>query len=76
MILPDQRPGGKKGFYRGQFFGFDAPTTTLVHNLCTRWNATFLSRRLPQHTAGEFSLRISPLEHARLAAMKTAAHST
>ena len=69
MILPDQRPGGKKAYIEAEFFGLDAPTTTLVHNLCSKMDCdVFIANMTRSMPPGEFSLRIKPLEHARLAA--------
>ena len=36
MILPDQKPGRTKAHIESTFFGFSAPTTTLVQSLCSR----------------------------------------
>ena len=69
MILPDQRPGGKKAYIEAEFFGFDAPTTTLVHNLCSKMDCdVFIANVSRSAPPGVFSLRIRPLQHARLAA--------
>lgn len=69
MILPDQKPGGKKAYIEARFFGFDAPTTTLVHNLCSKIDCdVFIANMSRSMPPGEFSLRIRPLQHARLAA--------
>lgn len=69
MILPDQKPGGKKAFIDARFFGFSAPTTTLVHNLCSKMDCdVFIANMCRSMPPGEFSLHISPLEQARLAA--------
>ena len=68
VILPDQRPGGKKAYIESSFFGFSAPTTTLVQNLCSKINCdVFIANMCRSTPPGEFSLRIRPLEHARLA---------
>ncbi len=69
MILPDQRPGGKKAYIESSFFGFSAPTTTLVQNLCSKIDCdVFIASVCRSAPPGEFSLRIRPLEQARLAA--------
>ena len=69
MILPDQRPGKKKAQVASQFFGADAPTTTLVQNLCRKIDCdVFIASMCRSNPPGEFSLRIRPLEHRRLAA--------
>lgn len=69
MILPDQRPGGKKAYIESSFFGFSAPTTTLVQNLCSKIDCdVFIANMCRSTPPGEFSLQIRPLEHDRLAA--------
>lgn len=69
IILPDQKPGGGKAFIASTFFGFSAPTTTLVQDLCSRVDCdVFIASAFRSTPPGEFSLRIAPLEHARLAA--------
>ncbi len=69
MILPDQKPGPNKTRIESTFFGFDAPTTSLVHNLCSKPNTdVFLAVMQRSDPPGEFSLKIRPLEQARLAA--------
>jgi KDO2-lipid IV(A) lauroyltransferase len=68
MILPDQRPGGGKASIPSTFFGFSAPTTTLVQNLCCRIDCdVFIASAWRSDPPGEFALRIRPLEHDRLA---------
>lgn len=68
MILPDQKPGRKKAFTDSSFFGFSAPTTTLVHKLCNRLDCdVFIANVCRSEPVGEFRLQIRPLEHARLA---------
>lgn len=69
MILPDQRPGGRKAYFESSFYGFSAPTTTLVQNLCSKIDCdVFIANMCRSEPPGEFSLLIRPLEHARLAA--------
>ncbi|NCF35842.1 MAG: hypothetical protein GWP56_05560 [Gammaproteobacteria bacterium] len=69
MILPDQKPGGKKAYIDSSFFGVSAPTTTLVHNLCNKVDCdVFIANVCRSEPAGEFGLQIRSLEHARLAA--------
>lgn len=69
MILPDHKPGGGKAYIQSTFFGFNAPTTTLVHNLCSKIDCdVFIANMCRSQPPGEFSLQIRPLEHARLAA--------
>ena len=67
MILPDQRPGGNKAFIESTFFGRDAPTTTLVHNLCSKVACrVFIATMYRSTPVGEFGLRIEPLDRERL----------
>lgn len=69
MILPDQRPGGKKAFIESRFFGFDAPTTTLVYSLCSKVDCdVFIATMYRVDPAGGFGLRIEPLKHEHLVA--------
>ena len=69
MILPDQKPGRNKARIESTFFGANAPTTTLVHNLCSKLDCdVFIAAVCRSEPVGEFSLRIRPLERARLAA--------
>lgn len=69
MILPDQKPGGKKAYIESKFFGLGAPTTTLVQNLCSKMDCdVFIANMCRSEPPGEFSLQIRPLEHGRLAA--------
>jgi len=69
MILPDQRPRGRKASIPSTFFGFGASTTTLVQALCCRVDCdVFIASACRSDPPGEFGLRIRSLEHARLAA--------
>lgn len=69
MILPDQRPGGGKASIASTFFGYSAPTTTLVQDLCCRIDCdVFIASACRSDPPGEFALSIRPLEHSRLAA--------
>ena len=73
LILPDQRPRLGKAYIDSTFFGHDAPTTTLVQNLCSKIDCdVFIASALRSTPPGEFDLRISSLEHARLAGDKVA----
>lgn len=68
VILPDQRPGSKKAFIESTFFGFDAPTTTVVHNLCRKVECgVFIATVHRSIPPGKFGLRIEALDHTRLA---------
>jgi len=72
MILPDQKPGRGKGSIPSTFFGFNAPTTTLVQGLCSRIDCdVFIASACRSDPPGEFGLRIRSLKHARLAADET-----
>ena len=69
MILPDQQPSKSKARIKAEFFGVSAPTTTLVHNLCSKVECdVFLASMQRSSPPGNFSLRIQPLDHASLAA--------
>ena len=68
VILPDQRPRPNKVQIASTFFGLDAPTTTLVQNLCSKLDCdVFIAVVYRRATAGEYGLCIEPLEQARLA---------
>lgn len=72
VILPDQKPGGGKARIESTFFGHSAPTTTLVHNLCSRIECdVFLASVCRSEPPGEFELRIQDLEFAELAGDET-----
>lgn len=69
VILPDQKPGKTKAQIASKFFGASAPTTTLVHSLCSKVECdVFIAVVYRTSPAGRFGLRIEPLEHSRLAA--------
>jgi KDO2-lipid IV(A) lauroyltransferase len=69
LILPDQKPGKKKASIESEFFGADAPTTTLVRNLNSKIDCdVFLAAIYRSSPPGEFGLTIRPLERERLAA--------
>lgn len=66
-ILPDQKPPQSKVRIESSFFGLKAPTTTLVHTLCSKIDCdVFTAAVIRSSPAGEFSLSIQPLDHARL----------
>lgn len=68
MILPDQRPARSKAQIESTFYGISAPTTTLVHNLCSKVECdVFLASIVRRQQLGEFALRIELLDHAALA---------
>ena len=67
MTLPDQKPGGGKAFIESEFFGVNAPTTTLVKNLCSKVDCEiFIATIYRSSPPGEFSLTIQPLDRERL----------
>ncbi|MEM7564984.1 MAG: lysophospholipid acyltransferase family protein [Pseudomonadota bacterium] len=69
MILPDQKPGRNKARIESRFFGFDAPTTRLVHALCSKVDCSvFIATILRSNPVGEFHLEIKTLDHAELSA--------
>lgn len=69
MILPDQRPRKDKAQLMSRFFGHDAPTTPLVHNLCRRVDCdVFIATVVRNRSQGSFRLHIKALEHGNLAA--------
>jgi KDO2-lipid IV(A) lauroyltransferase len=68
VILPDQKPPSSKVHIPSTFFGFSAPTTTLVQNLCSKLDCdVFIAVVYRSVPAGEFRLCIEPLDTARLA---------
>jgi len=68
VILPDQKPPSSKVHIPSTFFGFSAPTTTLVQNLCSKLDCdVFIAVVYRSVPAGEFRLCIEPLDSARLA---------
>lgn len=72
MILPDQKPPPDRASIDSSFFGVSAPTTTLVQNLCSKVDCdVFLATIYRASPLGDFCLRLSPLQHAALAAEKT-----
>ncbi len=67
MILPDQRPKKDKARIMSRFFGQKAPTTPLIHNLCSRIDCdVFLATIFRDHSANAFSLNIESLDKNRL----------
>ena len=70
-ILPDQKPSSNKARIDASFYGLDAPTTTLVHTLCSKIDCdVFTAAVIRSSPAGEFTLSIQPLDHARLGGEK------
>lgn len=68
MILPDQRPRKDKVRFMSKFFGHDAPTTPMIHNLCRRVDCdVFIATVFRDRSQGDFHLRIKTLEHDKLA---------
>jgi KDO2-lipid IV(A) lauroyltransferase len=69
VILPDQRPRQNKVQIASTFFGLDAPTTTLVQNLCAKLDCdVFIAVVYRSSPPGNFGVCIEPLDNARLAA--------
>jgi KDO2-lipid IV(A) lauroyltransferase len=69
VILPDQRPRQNKVQIASSFFGHDAPTTTLVQNLCAKLDCdVFIAMVYRSSPPGNFGICIEPLDHDRLAA--------
>jgi KDO2-lipid IV(A) lauroyltransferase len=67
MILPDQKPGAGKARIEAEIFGVNAPTTTLVKNLCSKVDCdVFIATIYRSSPPGEFSLTIQPLDRERL----------
>ena len=68
MLLPDQKPGAGKARIESEFFGINAPTTTLVRNLCSKVDCeVFIATMNRSSPPGEFGLTIQPLDRERLA---------
>ncbi len=68
MILPDQRPKKNKVRVMSSFFGQDAPTTPLIHNLCSRIDCdVFLATIFRERSSNSFSLNIEALDNSKLA---------
>ncbi len=64
MILPDQRPKKNKARHMSSFFGHQAPTTPLIHNLCKRIDCdVFIASIFRQNTLNSFELVIEALDH-------------
>lgn len=68
IILPDQRPKKEKAQLLSKFFGHNAPTTTLIQNLCSRIDCdVFLAVVFRERDRCEFSITIEALDHEKLA---------
>ncbi len=68
VILPDQRPRQNKVHITSTFYGIDAPTTTLVHGLCSKLDCdVFIAVAYRDSSSGEYHARVEQLEHSRLA---------
>jgi KDO2-lipid IV(A) lauroyltransferase len=66
--LPDQKPGASKARIEAEIFGVNAPTTTLVKNLCSKVDCdVFIATIYRSSPPGDFSLTIQPLDRERLA---------
>ena len=68
VILPDQKPRQNKVHIASTFYGIDAPTTTLVHSLCSKLDCdVFIAVAYRDSSSGEYHACVEQLEHARLA---------
>ena len=68
MILPDQKPRKYKARVMANFFGQPAPTTPLVHNLCSRFDCdVFIAAVYRNPDKSEFSIRIDLLDAQKIA---------
>lgn len=68
MILPDQRPKKDNARVMANFFGQQAPTTPLIHNLCKRIDCdVFLATVFRERSTVSFSINLEPLQNDRLA---------
>ena len=71
MILPDQRPKKDKVRLMSKFFGREAPTTPLIHNLCSRTDCdVFIAAIVRQPDKCSFKLTLKALEHKQLASQQ------
>jgi len=69
MILPDQRPKKDKARIMANFFGHEAPTTPLIHNLCKRIDCDiFLATIFRESSDKAFQLNLYELDHEKLSA--------
>ena len=69
MILPDQRPKKDKTRNLSNFFGYPAPTTPLIHNLCNRIDCdVFIATAFRDTEAGRFNINVKTLDQRKLAA--------
>lgn len=68
MILPDQRPKKDKTRVMSTFYGQEAPTTPLIHNLCKRIDCdVFLATAFRDRNTARFNINIELLDHSKLA---------
>ena len=69
MILPDQRPKKDKARIMANFFGHEAPTTPLIHNLCNRIDCDiFLATIFRESSDKTFHLNLHELDHEKISA--------
>jgi len=69
MILPDQRPKKNKVRVMANFFGRGAPTTPMIHNLCSRIDCDiFLACIFRDRANASFELTLLELDHDKIAA--------
>lgn len=63
MLLPDQRPSRNKAKVQSRFFGFQAPTTTLVHALAHRQDCDlFIAAAIRNPQNNGFNIRLQSLD--------------
>ena len=69
MILPDQRPKKGKARVMANFFGQEAPTTPMIHNLCKRIDCDiFLASIFRNRSNASFELTLLELDRDKIAA--------
>ena len=69
MILPDQRPKKSKARVMANFFGHEAPTTPMIHNLCNRIDCDiFLASIFRDRASASFELTLLELDRDKIAA--------
>lgn len=67
MLLPDQRPSRNKAKTESRFFGFPAPTTTLVQALANRQQCDLFIAAAFRNVQGTgFSIRLQALDSEKL----------
>lgn len=67
MILPDQKPRKYRARIMSNFFGYPAPTTPIVHNLCSRFDCdVFIAAIFRNKDKSDFRIRIDLLDKQEL----------